>query len=75
MGEILNNAQLELLKLFSTNLSDEEIGELRKLLIEFRYQRLQQSIDKINLSKADIEEWGKAHDRKPYRSQEVHSKM
>ena len=33
--EPLSNVQLELLKLFSTNLSDEEIAELRKELAHF----------------------------------------
>ena len=43
--EPLSNVQLELLKLFSTNLSEKEIAELRKELAHF-YAR--KSIDAAN---------------------------
>jgi hypothetical protein len=69
MTASLNNAQLEILKLFAADLSEEELQDLRKLLIDFRYQRLQQAIDKLNPSKEQIKAWEQGHDRRPYRSQ------
>ncbi len=69
MTASLNNAQLEILKLFAADLSETELQDLRRLLIEFRYHRLQQAIDKLNPSQEQIEAWGKDHDRTPYRSQ------
>ena len=71
MTASLNNAQLEILKLFAADLSEEELQDLRRLLIDFRYHRLQQAIDRLNPSKEKIEAWGKGHDRTPYRSQNV----
>lgn len=69
MTASLNNAQLEILKLFAADLSEAELQDLRRLLIDFRYHRLQQAIDKLNLSQEQIDAWGKGHDRTPYRSQ------
>lgn len=45
MNTALNNAQLEILPLFASDLSDAELMDLRRLLIDFRYARLQQGID------------------------------
>ncbi len=67
MTAALNNAQLEILQLFASNLSEEELDDLRRVLIEFRYRRLQQALDKMNLSPSQIETWRKGHDRTPYR--------
>jgi hypothetical protein len=69
MTASLNNAQLEILKLFAADLSEDELKDLRQLLIDFRYHRLQQAIDKIHLSKEQVEAWREGHDRTPYRSQ------
>ena len=65
----LNNAQLEILQLFASNLSEAELLELRQVLIEFRYRRLQLAIDKLHPTPAQIEGWRKGHDRTPYRAQ------
>ncbi len=61
MTAVLNNAQLEILQLFAADLSEEELDDLRRTLIEFRYRRLQQSLDKMNLSPAQIEDWRTGH--------------
>lgn len=42
----LNNAQLELLKLFNCDLSDEEIGEVKQILSEYLAKRLITEVDK-----------------------------
>jgi len=59
----MSNAQLEILQLFATNLSEEEILELRQMLIEFRARRLQLAIQQLNPTPSQIEQWGKGHDR------------
>ena len=38
-GQPLSNLQLELLKVFSHQLNDEEIGDLKKILVNFFAQR------------------------------------
>ena len=62
----LSNVQLELLQMFASDLSEEEIIELRKLLIEFRAKRLQSALQKLNPSPSKVEEWSRSHDRTPY---------
>lgn len=70
----LSNAQLALLELFAENLSDEEMEDLRQVLLEFRYQRLQKSLDDLweqgIVNEEKIESWGKEHLRTPYKSQQ-----
>ncbi len=61
MTAALNNAPLEILQLFAVDLSAEEPDDLRRTLIEFRYRRLQQALDNMNLSPAQIEDWRKGH--------------
>lgn len=69
----LNNAQRELLALFSEGLNKEELEELRKWLLEFRYKQLQRILDKVGeekgWTKMTFEEWGDVKFRKPYKSQ------
>lgn len=54
-----SNVQLELLKVFSHQLSDQEIGELRKVLAQFfariLIQRANEVWDENNWSDDDIE--------------------
>ncbi len=71
MTASLNNAQLEILKLFAADLSEDELQDLRRMLIDFRYHRLQHAVDKLNPSKEQIEVWGKGHDRTAYKSQDA----
>lgn len=47
----LTNVQLELLKTFSHQLSDNELVELRKILADFFAQRLIQQADKVWIEK------------------------
>jgi hypothetical protein len=65
----LSNAQIEILQLFSTDLSENEMNILRKMLIEFRYQRLQSSLDDLNISPEILKKWEKEHLRTPYNTQ------
>jgi len=63
----LSNAQLALLELFAENLSDEEMEDLRQVLLEFRYQRLQKNLDDLweqgVVNEEKLEEWSKEHMR------------
>ncbi len=42
-----NDAQLELLKVLATNLSDEDMKELKKVLLEFRFKQISIMADKL----------------------------
>ncbi|MBL7802737.1 MAG: hypothetical protein JNL02_03305 [Saprospiraceae bacterium] len=74
MSAALNNAQLEILQLFAADLSPEELAELRRILIEFRYRRLQKAINHLDLSEGAMEEWQKGHERTPYAAQKQSNK-
>ncbi len=64
----LSDIQLEILQLFSTNLSEKEMLELRQILIDFQARRLQDAIQQLNPSPAKIKQWAEDHDRTPYSS-------
>ncbi len=70
----LTDAQLQILALFSEKLSSEELEELRKWLLEFRYRRLQKTLDKVADEKGwtemTFEKWRETKFRKPYKSQQ-----
>jgi hypothetical protein len=57
----LSNVQIELMKLFSTNLSDKELIELKDLLARFYADKVISQADKIwdkkGLSDHDMEKW------------------
>jgi hypothetical protein len=45
-SQTLSNAQIELLKLFSSNLSEIELAELKKILLAYKIQRVSQLAEK-----------------------------
>jgi hypothetical protein len=47
MQAILNNAQLEILKMFSKPMSKKELSDLRKTLTEFLSNKVDNEVDKI----------------------------
>ena len=57
----LSNVQVELMKLFNTNLSDSELVELKDLLARFYADKAIDKADKIwdkkELSDKDMEKW------------------
>jgi hypothetical protein len=57
----LSNVQMELLKLFSTNLSDNELMELKDMLARFYADKAIARADRIwdekGLSNEDMEKW------------------
>jgi hypothetical protein len=57
----LNNVQIELMKLFSTNLSDKELTELKELLSGFYSKRAIKEADDIwdkkGFTNEDVDKW------------------
>jgi len=73
-----SNAQLELLKLFSTDLSEEDMKELKRLLLEFKFKKVTELADKAWEEKGwtdeDVDRMLHTHMRTPYKSQEEYLK-
>ena len=71
-----NNAQLELLKLFSTNLSEQDLQELKHLLLEFKFKKVTALADKAweeqGWTNESVDKLLHTHLRTPYKSQEKH---
>ena len=69
----LSNAQLELLKVFSENLPEKEILELKKILTEWRFKKLKEAANEVweknNWTAEYMEELRKTHLRTLYQSQ------
>ncbi len=57
----LSNVQLELLKLFSTDMSDEDLDELKSVITQFYAKKAMDLADKIwderGLTQDDMEKW------------------
>ena len=57
----LTNGQIELMKLFRTNMSEEELLELKNLLVKFYADKAIALADKIwderGLTNQDMDEW------------------
>ena len=68
----LTNLQLELLKVFSFNLSDQQIKEIRGLLAKYFAEKATQEMDKLwesqDWTNETMEEWSKEHLRTKYKS-------
>jgi hypothetical protein len=47
MSGNLTNAQLEILKAFSTPMDDQELMEFRKWIFKFKLKKLQDHMDKV----------------------------
>lgn len=66
----LNNAQLEILKLFHENQSEEELAEIKQLLSEYLANRLMKEIEKesvkMGYTSEIIDSWKDEHFRTPY---------
>ena len=69
----LSNAQVEIVKRFKNNLKEDELAELKRVLIEFKTQlayRLMNELWKKNgWTQETMEQWSKEHNRTPYKSQ------
>lgn len=67
-----NTAQVEILQLFSQGLTDAQLEELRRILIDFRFQLLDEQVEKVakekGLSVEQINRASQEHRRTAYRS-------
>jgi len=66
----LSNMQLELLKIFSVELSNEQMNEIKILLMNYFAKRVTKDFDDMfdenNWGSEKIEEWSKEHMRTKY---------
>jgi len=73
-----NNVQLEILKLFSADLSEMELEEVKRILLEFKFKRVtalaDEAWEKKGWTNEDIDQLLHSHLRTPYKSQEEHLK-
>ncbi len=70
---MLTNAQIELLELFKQNLRQDELVELKRLLVAFKAQRVSAMLDDLweqnGWTEETMQEWASEHNRMPYQSQ------
>ena len=66
----LNTVQLHLLELFSGEMTDQELSDIKALLKNYYAKRVDESMDTLWEQKGwdekTIEDWGKEHMRTPY---------
>ena len=64
----LSNLQKELLKLYSNNIPDEQLMEIRLLLGDYFAQKATEAMDKVwkkqGLTKQDMINWTNEHNRR-----------
>jgi hypothetical protein len=67
----LSNAQLEIIKMFDDNQSEEELKELKQVLSEYLANKLVHDIEKESIEKGYTKElvntWKDEHFRIPYK--------
>ncbi|MBK9462196.1 MAG: hypothetical protein IPN94_22940 [Sphingobacteriales bacterium] len=66
----LSNIQLELLKLFSTNISDSDVLDIKQLIINYYAQKIDNELDTLweqrQYNANTISTWANEHLRTPY---------
>ena len=66
----LSNLQLELLKVFSFDISDEQVKEIKSLLVAYFAEKVTSEMDALfeanDWGEEKIEEWSKEHMRTKY---------
>jgi cellobiose-specific phosphotransferase system component IIB len=74
-----NAAQVEILKLFSQGLTDEQTEELRRVLIAFRFKLLdehvEQAVEQKGLMPEQINQASWGHRRTPYLSKQQNAQQ
>ena len=70
----LSNLQLEILKLYAYNVSDEQLKEIKQVLAEYFAQKATTGMEQLWEDSAwnqnKIEEWKNLHQRTPYKANE-----
>jgi hypothetical protein len=63
----LSNLQLELLKIYSTNISDEKLLKIKSMLANFFAEEATKEMDKFieenNITQQDLIDWTHEHNR------------
>jgi hypothetical protein len=71
MADSLSNVQLELLKLFSTDVPEEDLAAIKQILLRYKAERLMNLADQAweqpQWNDQKIEELIRTHFRTPYR--------
>jgi hypothetical protein len=66
----LSNMQLELLKLFATNISDSDVLDIKQLIINYYAQKIDNELDTLweqrQYNANTISTWANEHLRTPY---------
>jgi hypothetical protein len=66
----LTNLQLELVKLFSFEVSEDQLKELKQILVDYFASKITEDMDKLfeenNWDESKIEEWSSEHMRTKY---------
>lgn len=66
----LTNLQLELVKLFSFEVSEDQMKELKQILVDYFATKITEDMDKLfeenNWDESKIEEWSTEHMRTKY---------
>jgi hypothetical protein len=66
----LTNLQLELVKLFSFEVSEDQLKELKQILVDYFASKITEDMDKLfeenNWDENKIEEWSTEHMRTKY---------
>ena len=67
----INPAQYELLNVLSCIDKEEDVAELKSIIVQFLNSRLQKEIDSLwdngTLNKEKVKAWGDEHMRTPYK--------
>ena len=67
----LSNIQLELLKLFSRDIKEKDLKEIKRLIVKYLSKKLANESDKIwedkNWTNEDMDKFLKTHMRTPYK--------
>lgn len=67
----ITNLQLELMKVFSYNLEEKQLLEIKEILAHYFAERATIEMDKVweekHWSSATMEQWSKEHLRTPYK--------
>ena len=67
----LSNIQLELLKLFSRDIKENELKEIKRLIVKYLSSKLSNEADKVwednNWTNEDMDKFLKTHMRTPYK--------
>ena len=75
----LNPAQLELLQLFAGGLTDEQMRELRRILLDFKFHRVTELADKFVAEKGwtsdDIARDAQTIERRPWKSNGLNTQL